>query len=363
MKTVSITNPHPVGLSIRQRVLLGIVAVPVLTSSLLTMVPVANADSSTGRRAEPPPSPSLTPPVGADGAKSVAPGDRKAAQSNDHQGGSSAAAAAAAVAPNNNSFAYASTYPSNTSSRAGTTSGATKESAEPAHAGYPGGASVWFRWSSPVSSLITFNTNGSNFDTLLAVYQGTALSNLRTIAFNDDTRSGTLTSAVSFRATGGTAYYIAVDGYGGGSGNYSLNVSWNSGSSRQTHTYNVFRPTYGSQCTAYALDRMYDATRKWMKVAGHAKNWGAEASNSGWQVGAGATSTGAVLVMQPGTYWVYENGQTKQWTANASFGHVAWADSISSGWVHVREQNAYSDGRIGDRWYWVVGAPVQFIYA
>lgn len=279
-------------------------------------------------------------------------------------GGSSRAALAAAAAPGNDNFANASTYPSNTSSRAGSTAGATKEGGEPSHAGFAGGASLWFRWTSPVSSLITFQTNGSSFDTLLAVYQGTSLTSLRSIAFNDDASSSTLTSAVTFRTSSATSYYIALDGYGGASGNYSLNVSWSSGSGRQTYNSNVFRDAgYGSQCTAFALDRMRDATGLWMKVSGNAMVWGSQARSSGWPVGKGASATGSVLVMQPNySYWIWENGRQYQTQVNA-VGHVGWADSLSGGWVHIRDQNWNGDGRTGDRWVWAIGAPVEFIYA
>jgi len=57
---------------------------------------------------------------------------------------------------------------------------------------------------------------------VLAVYTGNALNTLTLVAANDDIRSG-LTSAVSFTATAGTRYLIAVDGWRGASGNISLN--------------------------------------------------------------------------------------------------------------------------------------------
>ncbi|MET0827547.1 MAG: hypothetical protein ABWZ89_13615, partial [Acidimicrobiales bacterium] len=47
---------------------------------------------------------------------------------------------------------------------------ATKQAGEPNHAGNAGGASLWFKWTSPVSGEVSVDTCGSGFDTLLAVY-------------------------------------------------------------------------------------------------------------------------------------------------------------------------------------------------
>ena len=58
---------------------------------------------------------------------------------------------------------------------------------------------------------VTLNTHGSNFDTLLAVYTGNYVSLLTLVAANDDDPAGgTLTSALTFNATQGVAYRIAV---------------------------------------------------------------------------------------------------------------------------------------------------------
>ena len=56
---------------------------------------------------------------------------------------------------------------------------ATKEAGEPEHAGKAGGSSVWWSWTAPNSGSVTVSTMGSDFDTLLAVYTGTVVSNLK----------------------------------------------------------------------------------------------------------------------------------------------------------------------------------------
>ena len=105
----------------------------------------------------------------------------------------------------------------------GTNLFATREPGEPNHAGQPGGRSVWYSWTALVSGVATFNTVGSTFDTLLAVYTGTVVSNLTAVASDDDS-GGFFTSAVTFNAVAGTQYQIAIDGFGGAAGTYIL--SW-----------------------------------------------------------------------------------------------------------------------------------------
>jgi hypothetical protein len=101
--------------------------------------------------------------------------------------------------------------------------GATREAGEPFHWNSTGGKSVWWTWQAPKSGTVTITTLGSNFDTILAVYTGSAVHSLSLIANNDD-YSG-VTSRVNFFATSGTIYQIAVDGYSGSSGNISLNLN------------------------------------------------------------------------------------------------------------------------------------------
>ena len=105
----------------------------------------------------------------------------------------------------------------------GSSIGAGKEIGEPNHAGSDGGASVWWTWTAPATGLVTFDTRGSNFDTLLAIYTGTSLNRLLEIASNDDASDGTLQSEVRFSALQGQTYHVAVDGYGGKSGTVVLN--------------------------------------------------------------------------------------------------------------------------------------------
>ncbi|MCC6235104.1 MAG: hypothetical protein IT580_20845, partial [Verrucomicrobiales bacterium] len=96
-----------------------------------------------------------------------------------------------------------------------------EDAGEPRHAGKRGGRSIWFTWRAPTSGVARFTTAGSGFDTLLAVYAGTSLAELRVVAADDDS-GGYLTSAVRFNAVAGTEYQVALDGYAGASGDLVL---------------------------------------------------------------------------------------------------------------------------------------------
>jgi len=104
----------------------------------------------------------------------------------------------------------------------GYTIGATKESGEPDHNGDFGGHSVWYCWTAPASGIASFDTIGSDFDTLLAVYTGSTLDALTPVASDNDS-GGNLASVVVFNVTGGQRYHVAVDGVTGATGNLVLN--------------------------------------------------------------------------------------------------------------------------------------------
>ncbi|HQT25762.1 MAG TPA: S8 family serine peptidase, partial [Burkholderiales bacterium] len=108
---------------------------------------------------------------------------------------------------------------------------ATKEAGEPDHAGNAGGKSVWWKWVAPASGQVSLDTHGSSFDTLLAVYTGTSVSALASVASNDNDGSSNNTSGLVFQAAAGTEYEIAVDGYNGASGNITLDYSLNTSAS------------------------------------------------------------------------------------------------------------------------------------
>ena len=104
------------------------------------------------------------------------------------------------------------------------TFGATKDTGEPNHCGISGGKSEWFTWQSPTNGVAIIHTDGSNFDTILAVYigPGDSYSTLTNVACDNNSGANGQTSRVTFQATAGTIYYIAVDGVNGASGTVKL---------------------------------------------------------------------------------------------------------------------------------------------
>lgn len=100
---------------------------------------------------------------------------------------------------------------------------ATQQQGELKHAGKPGKHSVWYVWTAPAAGIARFSTAGSAFDTLLAVYTGSALNNLVSVVEDED-GGKFYTSEVAFNASAGAAYQIAIDGFANRSGDYVL--SW-----------------------------------------------------------------------------------------------------------------------------------------
>ena len=124
--------------------------------------------------------------------------------------------------PTNDNFSDALPLTGLSGQTTGSNQGATWEPGEPARAGLDAVASVWYKWTAPQRGLFVFDTVGSSFDTVLAAYTGEALEALTEIAANDDLSYRIYQSRISFTATAGLTYYIAVDGYSGDQGNILL---------------------------------------------------------------------------------------------------------------------------------------------
>lgn len=86
------------------------------------------------------------------------------------------------------------------------------------HAGVGAGHSVWFRWTAPISGPFSLNTEGSDTDTVVAVYTGNPANpeGFTTVGANDDVSATHRWSRVDFEALEGESYHIAVDTAMGG---------------------------------------------------------------------------------------------------------------------------------------------------
>jgi hypothetical protein len=134
--------------------------------------------------------------------------------------------------PSNDTFAgalsTAPTFPAdelNANVIGGENIGATKDASEPTIAGDAGGHLVWYAWTAPATANVRIDTCTSTFQTLLGVYLG-ALGSLNLLAADgpDPAACGASSqgSAVSFDATAGVTYHIAVDGKGGAVGSFAI---------------------------------------------------------------------------------------------------------------------------------------------
>jgi Ca2+-binding RTX toxin-like protein len=128
------------------------------------------------------------------------------------------------AASTNDNFANSISLSGFSASDTGSNIDATGELGEPNHAFISDPLnSVWWSWTAPEDGVAVIDTFGSNYDTSLGVYTGSAVNSLTEVASNDDAFD--LQSQVFFAATEGTTYQIAVDGFFGNVGEISLNVN------------------------------------------------------------------------------------------------------------------------------------------
>ncbi len=143
---------------------------------------------------------------------------------------------------------------------------ATSELGEPVHFAQ-GGASIWYHWTAPASGTVIFTTAGSNFDTMLGIYTGTAVNALTIIAQDDDS-GGYPVAVATFTAVAGVTYRIAVDGYGvlGPAETGSVTLSWlyasNAGQFGFTATTTSVTETEGSGTALEPLGANLTITRR-----------------------------------------------------------------------------------------------------
>lgn len=79
------------------------------------------------------------------------------------------------------------------------------------------GHSIWWKWTSPASEMVTVSSCESGFPTMLGVFEGTELGHLHRIGMAPAKRGPECRSAdaeYDFYARVGTTYVIGVDGDG-----------------------------------------------------------------------------------------------------------------------------------------------------
>ena len=109
---------------------------------------------------------------------------------------------------------------------------ATKEHLEPDHAKNEGGSSVWYKFEAPYDGVLQIEILEAAYDTLLGMYMGSSVDNLIEISSSDDAyKKGEIEfdtgiSRLIQPLETGMAVYIAVDGYGGDTGNVAIRSSF-----------------------------------------------------------------------------------------------------------------------------------------
>jgi len=126
----------------------------------------------------------------------------------------------------NDHFANATTLVSNEGSVDGNNILATREFGEPLHAGNQGGRSVWYTFTAPKDGVLTLDTAGSAFDTVIAAYLGERLGELASQGSNDDANPGSGFSHLEQAVRQGNTLRIALDGFAGQSGDFKLKYSF-----------------------------------------------------------------------------------------------------------------------------------------
>jgi Big-like domain-containing protein len=104
----------------------------------------------------------------------------------------------------------------------GTTLAATREFGEPDHYTttpdsfwWIGEHSVWYSWTAPFSGQVEMNTCTTDIDSILAVYTGNDMSTINRVVDDRNSCPDAYGSKVTFNATAGTTYRIAVADTGG----------------------------------------------------------------------------------------------------------------------------------------------------
>lgn len=129
---------------------------------------------------------------------------------------------------------------------------ATVDAGEPNHAGVLGGHSLWWKFTAPARGKLTVDTEGSLFDTVVAIYPDGSNASL---AANDDASFWGQWSEATAAVAEGDTVFIAVDGFKGASGSVRLRARFVRDSNDSYASATVLRAgtgEYGSNVSATA---------------------------------------------------------------------------------------------------------------
>lgn len=102
----------------------------------------------------------------------------------------------------------------------GTLVDALDEASEPAGSGTL--TTLWYRWTASSADPVQIDTNGCSIDTVIDLFQGSAINSLAKLAGDDDSGSPTTCSKLVFVPESGATYSIRVDGKNALTGAFTL---------------------------------------------------------------------------------------------------------------------------------------------
>jgi hypothetical protein len=131
----------------------------------------------------------------------------------------------------------------------GATTGATQDGA--ASCGSSASSpDVWYRYEAPADGLVTFETFGSPYDTVLSLHSSCPATVLNELACSDDA-DGTLQSQIPLVMLANEAVYVRVSGAGGATGAYDLVAKTGGGIGGNVEKESTGEPLAGTYVTLY----------------------------------------------------------------------------------------------------------------
>ena len=145
------------------------------------------------------------------------------------------------------------------------TVGTSADPGEPVHCGIGGGHSQWFVYQAEADGTLRIDTEGSSFDTVLAVYvgPGTSYATLTNVACDNNSGANGLASKVIFDTKQGMKYWIAVDGVGNSAGVVHLHMVLGEPLSISSQPQSLIVPSGSNPSFTVVADGMTNYTYQW----------------------------------------------------------------------------------------------------
>ena len=224
------------------------------------------------------------------------------------------------------------------------TAGASTDPGEPVHCGVGAGKSEWYAYQAEAHGTLRIDTDGSSFNTVLAVYigPGDSYATLTNVACDNNSGSNGLTSKVIFTATSNTIYWIAVDGVSNASpqsGTVKLHINLGNPVTIGTQPQDVTSPSGSNASFTVSANGMTNYTYQW-RFGG---------TNLAGATSASFTRTN-VLSAQAGSYDVVVMNPINSVTSSVA------TLTIYSGTLNITNQPQNRTGVVGTNITFTVGA-------